>query len=1129
MKIKKKVICVTLALFCLNSLIFSQNVSLHIKSTTVKQAMETLKEKNGYSFVFSSGDVNTSKKISIEASDQPVDAVVKQILSGQDVSYEIKGKNIVVKKASNVNNVPQKQKKISGVVTDAGGVPVIGANVIEKGMAANGTITDIDGNFKLEVAENSTLLISYIGFNSQEVSVSGRNSITIKLQEDTKTLDEVVVIGYGVQKKSDLTGAISSVKMDDTRITTISSIGQAMAGKAAGLQVNTVSAQPGGGTEFRIRGAASSDKAGNDPLIIIDGFPVSDPGNLDSGNRYSDGKKDNILASINPNDIESIEVLKDASSTAIYGARAGNGVIIVTTKRGKSGAPKVKYSGSASVQEIAKSYDLLDAKEFMQYTNTYLKEDWKLNNKVYPYGSKTEAEISTPFSPRYSNDEINNPVHNTKWFDEITRMGYQTQHNISMNGGNEYTQYLVSGNYFKQEGIVKNNGMERFSGRINLDQKLSKYIKSGINLTLSRNNYDNVSLGDGGNEYAGIMVSAAQFNPLIPIKDENGNYVLNDAAAFLPNPVSLLEITDKTIKERVLATVFIEAEPIKNLKIKANFGLDRNYQKRKTYLPKTTLYGFKEGGKASVSQGDKSDYLTELTANYLFESNGHSFSALGGYSYQIFDNEGLSAGNNNFLIDGFLFNNLGAGAAPKPNVGSWATRNRMASFFGRLNYSFQSKYLVTATFRADGASNLSENNRWGYFPSVALGWRFLEEGFMEKAKNVLSNGKLRISYGETGNSNIGNRAISYYGVGNNNAFGDTEHKGVYLSQMGNPNLKWETTREWNIGVDLGFINNRINLTAEYFNKVVSDLLNERPLLSYHEIDRIAANVGKTQSQGFELTINTRNVETKDFSWSSDLTFSLYRDKWKERDPSWKPSAYSIYNAPMRGWYGYLSDGLVQINEQIKHMPGALPGQVKIKDIDGFKLDNNGKIMVDNSGKPMKSGVPDGKLDDADKVFYGSSDPGYLFGFNNTFTYKNFDLNLYVYGQFDKLSSGSYQTNWIGLVPDLRRGYNQTTAIHDVWSSENTNGNLPGYFQNKSSYGTGDYYFKKIWFLRMRNITLGYNIPLKRNGILSNLRVFADVYNPFTITPYKGLDPETDTNSYAYPNVRSYSLGIDITF
>lgn len=1114
-----------------NLAVNAQKVTFNGEQVSLKQAFEQIESVSKYKIAYNTAQLDVNRKVTLNQKDTDVLQVLDQLLAGTGCTYKV-NENYIVITSQQTGAV----KKVHGVVKDVNGEPIIGANVVVKGNPSNGTITDLNGNFDLSVTSNTTLQVSYIGYNTQELFVGKKTDFNIVLKEDTELLDEVVVVGYGTMKKKDLTGAVASVKMDDAPVGTVSTISHALAGKAAGLQVNTISAQPGSGSTFRIRGAASVN-AGNDPLIIIDGFPVSptDDSKIQTG-KYDSGSSDNILASINPNDIESIEVLKDASSTAIYGARAGNGVIIITTKKGKTGAPKVTYSGTASVQTMAAKYEMLSAKDFMIQSNRYALEEWRRSNGIGVYGGKSEAEAATPYTPYYTDAEIANPAYDTDWFKEITRTGFQTQHNLSVNGGTEMTKYLISGNFFKQNGVVKNNDMDRYTARVNVEQKVSKYVNLGVNMTLSRNTTNNVPLGAGQNENASIMVAAAQFSPILPVRDEEGEYVLNSQAAFLPNPVSLLEITDKTVKERMLGTAYVEIKPIEELTLKGNFGIDRNYQKHSVYMPKTTLYGQKTGGQANIAQYDKSDYLMELTANYSKRFGDHNLNALVGYSFQRFTDESLSAGNSQFLIDGFLYNNLGAGAYPKPSVGSSASKSEMASFFGRINYSYKDRYLLTVTMRADGASNFAKNNRWGYFPSVALGWRFTEEEFMQPLTSVLSNGKLRVSFGQTGNSNIGNRAISYYSTGNNNEFGGTEQVGVYLSQMGNVDLKWETTTEWNVGVDLGFFKNRLNVTAEYFHKVVSDLLSERSLLGFQEVSTIAANIGETQSQGFELTINSTNFNTKNFGWNTDFTFSLYRDKWKTRDESWKPSAYSVYDSPIRYQYGYLSDGLIQPGETVDWMPGAIPGQVKIKDINGYVYNEDGSVKVDQHGIPLKSGKPDGKLDDADKVIYGSSDPGYLLGLNNTFRWKNFDLNIYFYGQFDLLNSGSYKDLWLtgasgmtGIV-NMYRGYNMPVSAKDVWTSDNQSAVRPGYFQDKSTWGIGDYYLQKSWFVRCRNITLGYTIPVNQGrNILSNVRVYFDVNNPFTITPYDGLDLETDNSVWAYPNVRSFSLGVDITF
>lgn len=1090
----------------------SQNVkvSLNMQKAILGDVIKEIEQQTDYLFI-SNKNIDMNQDISIKVENQPLNEVLNLITKNTNLTYAVEGVNIILSQRTTESR--QTRHTIKGVILDREGIPIIGASIVEKSVPTNGTITNIDGEFSITVTDNNAQLeISYIGYVPQTESIAGKTSIYITLEEDTKLLEDVVVVGYGTMRKRDVTGAISSVKMDDNPVTTVGSATQVLAGKAAGLSINTLSAQPGGSATIRIRGAASPTSGMNEPLIIIDGFPVSATSEL-SGGYYGSGSANNILSSINPNDIESIEVLKDASSSAIYGSRAGNGVIIITTKRGKLGAPKVTYSGTASVQNIARNYEVLNARDFMLESNRYAND---VGKALY-----------------FTDEEIANNKYDTNWLDAVTRNGFQTQHNISINGGTEVTKYLVSGNYFKQDGVIKNNATDRFTARFNLDQKLGKYVKMGLNLTLSRNNLDNVALGTGQYEAASILVSAAQFNPTLPIKDENGDYVLNKQASFLPNPVSLLEITDKTTKERLLASAYVEVEPIQDLKLKGNFGIDRNYQKRKIYMPQTTLYGARDEGQANIRQNDQNDYLLELTASYTKMLGEHNINGVVGYSFLQFNLEGFSASNNRFLTDAFLYNNIGSGNSPKPGVGSSARKSEMASFFGRINYSFKDKYLLTATLRADGSSNFAENHRWGYFPSVSAGWRFVDEDFMRFATPALSNGKLRVSYGETGRSNISSYVSSYYSVGRNLIFGETENKGVYFSQLGNPDLKWETTREWNFGLELGFFKNRINLTAEYYRRQVVDLLNSQTLQSYQLVKTIMANIGSTQSQGFELTINTQNIENRDFGWSTDLTFSLDRNRWKDRGPFWKPSAYSIYDSPLRYTYGYLSDGLIQEGESVPWQSGAKPGQVKMKDIDGFVYNADGSIKYDEKGFPMKTGEPDGKLNDADRVIYGDSDVGYHLGLNNTLRWKNFDLNLYFYGQFDKPKYGSYQQRWLtgdAKAEDIYRGYNLPTSVKDMWTKDNPTGTLPGYAQQQSSHGVGDFFKKDIYFIRCRNITLGYNFKMpKAKKLFSNVRVYLDVNNPFTITNYDGIDPETDDSTFAYPNIRSYNFGIDITF
>ncbi|MDR1503158.1 MAG: TonB-dependent receptor, partial [Prevotella sp.] len=933
---------------------------------------------------------------------------------------------------------------------------------------------------------------------------------------DNKTIVDRFISHLQSGNRRDLTGAVSSIKMSDAPVGTFSSAGHALAGKAAGLRVTQATAQPGASTTFRIRGQTSIN-ASNDPLVIVDGFPVTKSASTGSGNRYSAGDQDNVLEMINPADIESIEVLKDASATAIYGSRAGHGVIIITTKRGKAGKPSVTYSGNVSAQSIASNYKILDAPGYMRLSNMYELEKWRRDRGEGVYANYVTPKPNTPdaYTPKYTESDIAN-AKTTDWVDEVTRTGFQQSHNVSITGGSEKSKYLASLNYFDQKGILKNSNMQRFTISLNNDYEFSKYVKGGLTFNISRNKYNNVPLGTGQFENSGILGVATFFEPNIPVYDKNGKFSESNVYKQFPNPVSMLGIEDNTNKDRVLGTGYLSIEPVKGLIFKANLGFDRKSSKRKTYLPKTTLYGQTTNGNAHQAQDDGIDYLFNITANYIKSFGEHSITALVGYEWQQFNAEWFSAGNTNFSIDNFIYNNLGAGSGEK-SVGSNSTKSSLASVFGRINYAFTDKYLLTATLRADGSSNFNPDYRWGYFPSVSGAWRFSEEIFMENIRHILSNGKLRAGYGQTGNTSVGIRVQDYFKSDWKYAFGSTGVTGMGVSTLGNPKMTWETTSEWNIGLDLGFLGNRINLTAEYYDRVISDLLvTNKKLPSYNEVTTLAANIGSTQSQGIELTLNTVNIKNSDFVWTSDLTFYKYKDRWKERDPNWIPREYQSVNDPIRAIFSYQADGLLQPGEAVPiWQKGLLPGQIKI------------------NSRTQQSALGDG-----DRVFIGSKDPDFSYGFNNTVRYKGFDLNVYLYGEVGRWRDASYYDSWLPYRFFAPSGglYNMSQKALDSWTMDNQNSSVPNLLTSSTS--SGDYFMKKVWFMRCRNITLGYTIPGLKN-IASNIRVNVSVNNPFVISNWNGLDPETDYNpsdsgtenaaAYSYPNVRTFSFGVDISF
>ncbi len=1028
------------------------------------------------------------------------------------------------------------QKTITGTVTskeDGSSIP--GATVVVSGTTI-GTTTDISGKFTLSVPNDAiSLHITYVGMKPIDVEIGTSKEISVSLESEAVSLDEVIVVGYGTQKKRDLTGAISSVKTNDIIISSNSDIGHTLKGKAAGLMVRENSAQPGGGLDILVRGAGSIN-ASNAPLFVVDGFPIAELQQPDNGTRYDAGTQ-SILNTFNPNDIESIEVLKDASATAIYGARAAHGVILITTKRGKEGKPIIQYSTSYAIQKYNNSFDVLPLNEWMQVRNEAAWEQWNFENNVIPYGNKTLEEakanpVSGDFYKLYTQNAIDNVGAGTDWLGLTTQNGGIQQHNLSISGGNKSTKYLLSGNYFNQDGVIKNSGFQRYSFRANIDQDLSKYFRVGVNFSFSRINNQNSSLGGDQWENSGIIRASIQQGPHIQAIDENGNYPLNPQLSQQPNPYSLLTITDQGRVERTMLNSYLDFMPVKDLVIKLKAGMDRGMTNRWTYLPKTTLAGQLENGKATIANTDKNNYLIEATANYSKKiGENHQFVILGGVSEEKFIDRYNSEGNTNFISDAFLWNNLNAGTGTK-SVGSAGTDNVMASYFGRLNYILKDRYLMTLTLRTDGASVFAENNKWATFPSVALGWNIADESFFAGAKDVVSMLKLRLSYGQTGNASIGSNAFASYTAYPAYLTGDeVKNIGVSLSRLENPDLKWETTTELNLGVDFSLFKDRVSGSFELYSRVISDLLAMKPINSYNEINEVMANVGETQSKGFELSVTTYNMNKNDFEWKTMFTFASYHDNWRKRADDWKPSVYESETDPIRAIYTRVSDGIMQVGDVVPAQPELKPGAIKIADINGYVRDADGNPTVDENGRFLRTGAPDGIIDDADTKLLGTSDPKLIAGMSNMFRYKNFDLSFDFNGMFGRqMSDPNYTAYGVSAEGIYTYGYNGLRTVKDRWTPEKPSTTHPGSYYGWSPYGQGDFFLQKAWFIRMQNITFGYNLPKKWVGkVLSQANIHVDAQNLFVITPYTGVDPETDSYTAAYPYVRTFTLGLNIIF
>lgn len=1028
------------------------------------------------------------------------------------------------------------QKTITGKVVQEDGSGIPGATIVVSG-TSTGTTTDVSGNYSIKVpADAKTLKFSYIGMKPVEMEIGLKKVIDVTLIADITSLDEVVVVGYGTQKKRDLTGAITSVKSDDLIVSSNADIGHALKGKAAGLMIRENSAQPGGGLDILIRGAGSQ-LASNAPLIVVDGFPVTELKQPESSEiRYVPGTQ-SVLNTFNPNDIESIEVLKDASATAIYGSRAAHGVILITTKRGKEGRPLVQYSTSYAYQKYQNSFDVLPLNEWMQVRNEAAWEQWIFENNVAPWGTKTieeakENPVNGDYHKLYTQNAIDNVGRGTDWLSLVTREGSIAQHNVTITGGTKSTKYLLSGNYYDYKGIIANADFKRYSVRANLDQEVNKYIKVGLNIATSRINNTNSSLGSDRWENSGLIRAALQQGPHIKAIDENGNYPLNPQLSLQPNPYSLLTISDIGRIERTTINSYVDITPVKDLVVKLKAGIDRGMTGRWTYLPHTTLWGNMENGKANITTEDKNSYLIEGTVNYSFNISGsHKFNVLAGVSEEKFIDRYNEEGNTGFLTDAFLWNNLNAGTGTK-TVKSGGADNLMASYFGRLNYNFKDRYLVTMTLRTDGASVFARNNKWATFPSVALGWNVAEESFFSGAKDVVSQLKLRLSYGQTGNADIGNNAFAAYGAYPAYLTGDeAKHIGVSLSRLENPDLKWETTTEANFGLDFSVFNDKISGSFELFNRVISDLLFLKPINSYHDVNYVMANVGETQSRGFELTITSNNITRGDFQWKTMFSFSSYNDRWRKRADDWKPRVFENVDDPVRAIHEYISDGIMQIGDVVPAQPLLQPGQIKIKDINGYERDENGNPVVDENGHFLTTGSPDGIIDETDKVLLGTSDPKLIAGMSNMLTYKNFSLNFDFNGMFGRqLVDPNYTEYGVSAEGIYTYGYNALRTVKDRWTPSNPSTTHPSSYYGWSDQGAGDFFYQNAWFIRLQNISLGYKLPSNWFGkVLQEARFHVDAQNLFVITPYTGVDPETDSYTAAYPNVRTITIGLNVNF
>lgn len=1034
------------------------------------------------------------------------------------------------------NTSAQNKKTISGTVTDSSNEMVIGASVVETG-TANGTITSIDGTYSLQVSPTAkSLTFSYIGYKTQKVEIGKSLKINIVMEPDNLNLDEVVVVGYGSMKKSDLTGAVSSVKPDDLPKAASTTVAQMMKGQLSGVSFTQNSSQPGAKVKMQIRGAA----AGADPLIVIDGFPVSPMWEPDTQTQFGKGDKEDVLDNLNPDDIADIQVLKDASATSIYGSRAAGGVILITTKRGSSDKVDVSFKASYSMQTIAKKPELLSTKEFMQEVNKSILENYVYDKGYAPWGEKPlpayndlvaefmSANAGQKYGGfRYDPNTIDSFQGGTDWLDAVTRTGGIQQYDLSVRGGSAKTKYSVSIGYMANEGIAKNNDYSRTTGRLNLDQELTSWLKGGVSLSYSMNKSNDIALSGKDDAYD-VFRAARTFDPTLPIRDENGNYSKSEVIGFAKNPASILDVSMLTKKENMLASAFLEIKPFKDLTIKATAGYNRKISTSSSYIPSTTYEGESVNGKAAKNMDEQSDYLLNVIATYArtFKEK-HSLSVMGGWEYQRFVNEGFNAMNTGFPYDGVKWYNLWLGTNEKPTVGSYGAVSENASFLARVNYSFDNRYLLTLNYRYDGSSNFAPNKQWGHFGGGAIAWRISEEAFLKDKVSWLNNLKLRFGAGVTGYAGNLTGTRTYYKAGYDYYFNNKTSSGIGLNTLGNPDLSWESQRDLNLGLDFGLFHNRLAGSIEIYERTIFNRIGHKNLMSYQEVNTLAYNTKRIdKTRGVDITLTGTILDKKNFTWDSQLKFTYYRDMTTRRDPS---EVLEINDTEKYHWndlWYYKSDGLVRPGEVLSGQTGAKAGAVRIKDLNGYKRDESGNKIYDESGKPIYLGHPDGMIDKADLVKIANNTP-IPFGWSNNFKYKNFDLNIYFYGKLNYRKDNDYK----GYADPVTifNGLNGTSYIRDRMSFDNPNSQVPSFQIWSGGYGVGDYYLEKAWFIRLDNVSLGYTLPKKiTSRICQSARFYFAAKNICVISPYKGADPEFDVYG-GYPSVRSFTIGVDIKF
>jgi TonB-linked SusC/RagA family outer membrane protein len=1128
-------------------------INIGFNNADLSSVLSTIESETGYRFIYDAKDLKNELGFTVNAKRRTVADLLIELSKTYNLQFKQVNNSISIKKKSSdplrkeapiqilIDGIDISGKVIS--IEDNEGLP--GVNVVVKG-TSTGTITDLDGNYKISVPDEDAILVfSSVGFNSEEIVVGSRTSIDLSLVPDITQLEELVVIGYGAVKKSDLTGAVSSVTGEDLRGTVTASVDQALQGRVAGVQVTQNSGQPGGAVSIRVRGTTSLTNS-SEPLYVIDGIQISGEASGITGFDWQggaggqQGAASNTLANLNPDDIESIEVLKDASATAIYGSRAANGVIIITTKRGKKGETKISYNGYFAIQDVYETFDLMDLPAYAEY-----------NNEIAEEVSTIDSNI------RFADPSILGP--GTDWQEAIFQYAPMQSHTVSVSGGSDATQYMVSAGYFNQEGIIIGSKFDRYNLRANIDGRIKEGVKIGASIAISRKD-ETITLQDGGD---GVISQAAQMPPHIPVKNFDGTYAgpeqQNSSAQIGSNPVGLALLRNNTVlTNRIMSNIYADFKIIEGLTFRSELAMDYNNSLNKAFQPTyewgTLINSVSQLGQTS-NQGLFWLWKNYLTYNKSFDN--HDMTVMAGYESQKSEWEGFTAYKINLPNDIPVMNQGEVSNILNNGYKGW---NSMASYFARVIYSYSDKYLFTGTVRRDGSSRFGPENRWGWFPSASVGWRISEEPFLSNS-DFIYNLKLRAGWGMVGNQAIPNYAFGSSLTTLNSYFGTAVRNNAYS----NPNVQWESTSSYNIGVDLSLFTGRVDLSAEVYLKETDNLLLQvnLPAIFGDQISGPQANVGSMTNKGVELTLNTVNIDANKFAWKTNLNLTFNRNEVTDiggtpifRNLYWysgfQTATMTATGYPVGQFYGYVMDGIFTSKQEILDHAVQIPddGDPNINKIER----TTGVWLGDIKWKDLNG---DGLINTDDQTVIGDPNPDLTYGFNNSFSYGPLALDVYIIGAVggdilnysrarNEQMIGNFDNQSVTVKNRARtRLIEGGSDINNIDHVEliNPETNMPRFDNGGENF---NHYMSTRWiedgtYMRIQNVKLAYTFPSAwmEKARISRLQVYANIQNLLTITDYTGLDPQIGAFNQSslrqnidmgrYPTPRVYTFGLNLDF